>query len=219
MNRTSRPNDRWRSRAGWLASTALGLTLALAGPALADPVIAPLQGPAEAPTPPALWASDAAAPPAFSYGIHPSAQPGPGIFTLSGRARRAPEFPMLLMDWQLTDRLALTAGRELCTAAGPGAHAIYSLAEHVDLTFGFRFERRRFELAPQPGLEFGGIGVDQSAPAFATLRFGQPHAFVAVVAGAEMRGKLRIEDERGGFIAERLDQPSPFVGFAGRLRF
>jgi len=179
----------------------------------------PLQGPARPPSHPITWASAESERAAFSYVMHQAAQPGPGIFTLSGSVRRAPEFPMLLMDWQLTERLELTAGRELCTAAGPGAHAIYSLAEHLDLTLGLRFERRRFALAPQPGLDASGIGVEQSAPAFATLRVGGPYAFVALVAGAELRGKLRIEDVRGGFMAERLDAPSPFVGVAGRLRF
>ncbi len=196
--------------------TRIAAALALAMP-ISAAAVEPQQGPTEAPTPIPLWSENPA--PAFSYGIHAPTRPGPGIFTLSGRARRAPAFPMLLMDYQVTDRLAFTAGRELCTAAGPGAHAIFALADQLDLTLGFRFERRRFDLAPHPGLDFGGIGVDQSAPAFVTLRFGQPNAFIAVVAGAEMRGKLSIEDERGSFLAERLDEPSPFVGFAGRLRF
>ncbi len=203
------------SAAASALTLALALSLALPRTAQADPVHDRIVGPAVAPR---LIApeTDVAV---FSYEIDRSVQPGPGMASLTPRDGQVTPYPMALVDWQPLDRLSFTAGRQLCNSTGPSAHAIYALADHVDLTFGFRFERTRFRLTPQPGSDLGSIGVEQSAPAFATLRLGPPNAFIALVAGAELRGKLRIEDERGGFMAERLDRPSPFAGIAGRVRF
>jgi len=121
-------------------------------------------------------------------------------------------------DWQITNRFALTTGRGLGASVGPGVQAVYTIRKFLDLTLGLRFERTRFWLSEDSG-QPGGVGADESFPVFATLRLGPPYAFLAVLTGAEFRGKLRIEDENGNFIAERSYKPSPFIGFAGQLFF
>jgi hypothetical protein len=156
---------------------------------------------------------------AFSYKFSDDLRIGPGIGVVSEIERRPTIFPVLLVDWQISDRFALTTGRGLGASVGPGIQGVYSITKMWNLTLGFRFERTRFRLSPQPGQDLGGIGEDESLPVFATLRVGPPYAFLAVITGAEFRGRLRIEDQNGGRIAEAEYKPSPFIGFAGQIFF
>jgi hypothetical protein len=156
---------------------------------------------------------------AFMQRVPDDLRSGPGFGLGCACEGRSMAFPTLLADWRPIDDLAFTAGRELGSSTGPGIYTTWTFSRLSDLTLGFRFERTRFRLAPQPGFELGRMGEDQSLPAFAALRFGPAHAFVALIAGAELRGRVRIEDETGGFIAERDERPAPFVAVAGRMRF
>lgn len=155
---------------------------------------------------------------AFSYAFSKNLRLGPGVGVVSEISQRPTIFPMLLIDWQVSDRFALTTGRGLGASLGPGIQGVYSVRKHVDLTLGFRFERTRFRLSEASGLP-GGVGEDQSFPVFATFRVGPQWAFVALVTGAEFAGKLSIEDESGDFSAERRYKPSAFVGVAGQFFF
>jgi hypothetical protein len=156
---------------------------------------------------------------AFSWKFGDSLRVGPGIGVLSELERRPTIFPVILVDWQVNDRLAFTTGRGLGSSTGPGLQGVYTIRKFLDLTLGFRFERTRFRLDPQPGEDRGGIGEDESFPVFATLRWGPPFAFLAVITGAEFRGRLRVEAADGTPIAEAEYKPSAFVGFAGQIFF
>ena len=156
---------------------------------------------------------------AFSWKFGDDLRVGPGIGVLSELERRPTIFPVILLDWQVNDRFAFTTGRGLGASAGPGLQGVYTIRKFLDLTLGFRFERTRFRLAPQPGQDSGGIGEDESFPVFATLRWGPPFAFVAVVTGAEFRGRLRVEEPDGTPIAEAEYKPSAFIGIAGQIFF
>lgn len=157
----------------------------------------------------------------LSHRLPEDRRAGPGYGTDYAFGTRTSAFPTLLVDWRPTERLSLTAGRELGSSTGPGVYGTWSINRISDVTLGFRFERTRMRLAPQPGYYDvdGTTGVSQSVPAFAALRVGSPTAFVAVAAGAEMRRRLRVEDTRGGSLAERTDEPTPFVAVAGRILF
>lgn len=154
----------------------------------------------------------------LAYRFGKNLRVGPGIGVLSEIEDKPTVFPVLAIDWQVTDRFAFTTGRGLGASAGPGLFAEYEIRKLVTTSLGFRFERTRFRLAPQAGSP-GGVGEDESFPVFATLQVGPRYAFAALVTGAEFRGKLRIEDASGGFIAESEYKPSAFVGVVGQIFF
>jgi hypothetical protein len=154
----------------------------------------------------------------FSYKFGKRLRVGPGIGVLSEIEDKPTIFPVLLIDWQITDRFALTTGRGLGASGGPGLAAEFEFRKLWTTSLGFRFERNRFRLAPRAG-NAGGVGEDEGFPVFATLQVGPRYAFVALVTGAEFRGKLRIEDASGNFIAEREYKPSAFIGMTGQIFF
>ncbi len=156
---------------------------------------------------------------AFSWKFSDTLRVGPGFGGLSELERRPTLFPVILIDWQVSDRFAITTGRGLGASTGPGLQGVYTIRKFLDLTLGFRFERARFRLEPRPGQTVGGIGEDESFPVFATLRWGPQYAFLALLTGAEFRGRLRIEDPNGKRLAESAYKPSAFIGFAGQIFF
>lgn len=155
---------------------------------------------------------------AFSYKFTKDLSVGPGVGVISEIEQRPTIFPVLLIDWQIDDRFAITTGRGLGASTGPGLMGIYTVHEHIDLTLGFRFERTRFRLSQESGVP-GGIGEDESFPVFVTLRFGPRWAFIALLTGAEFRGRLSISDANGDVVAESEYKPAGFVGVAGQIFF
>ncbi len=57
---------------------------------------------------------------AVSYQLTETLYFGPGIGVMNEYQRRSTIFPVFLIDWQISDRLALTAGRGLGMRSGPG---------------------------------------------------------------------------------------------------
>lgn len=154
----------------------------------------------------------------FSYKFTDSLRVGPGIGVLSEIEDTPTVFPVLLIDWQVTERFALTTGRGLGASTGPGLVALYEFRKYWTANLGFRFERTRFRLAGDSGSP-GGVGEDEGFPVFATLQVGPRYAYLALLAGARFRGQLRLEDASGDVIAESRYKPAAFVGFAGQIFF
>ena len=153
-----------------------------------------------------------------SYGFFRHMRTGQ-LLGANGAARSAPGLSAArYTTWQVNERLTLHTGPSPGTRSGPGAQSVYAIAPGWDWAVGFRYERNRhhtFSRIDAPG----DVAATEGLPVFSTLRFGSRDAFVALIAGAEFRGKLRVEDEIGGRISVRSDRPSAFAGVAGRVSF
>ncbi len=154
---------------------------------------------------------------AWRFGPDLAIGPGIGWFTELGDGHTA--FPILLLDWNITDTLSLSTGRGFAASRGPGLTLTWKVSEQVALGLTGRYETVRFRLddsGPSPG----GIGEDRSLPVIASVAYRpSPAASVVAFAGAGFLGRLRLEDPAGDRIDETDYDPAPVVGITFRARF
>jgi len=155
----------------------------------------------------------------FSYRVSDSLTIGPGIGVLSQLEDSVNVFPILFIDWKITDRLSLKTGQGLGATQGPGLSLNYRFSEAWSFGLGGRYESLRFRL-DEKGLASGGVGEDRSIPLYlsATFRRGQ-NLQISVIGGAELNGELRIDDADGRSVAGDDYETAPFLGATVNIRF
>ena len=144
---------------------------------------------------------------------------GPGFGWFSEVGGGSTAFPIIVIDWKITDRISLTTGSGLAASQGPGLTLNYQLAEKSTLGLTGRFEQTRFALDSEAG-DAAQIGEDQSAPLLLTLEYSPwPMTSISVLAGAEFAGQLTLEDASGDSIANSEFDTAPVIGLTFSSRF
>lgn len=143
--------------------------------------------------------------------------PGIGWFTKLGGGSNV--FPIILLDWNITDTITLSTGSGLAATEGPGLTLSWEATEQVSLGLTGRYEKTRFRLddsGPAPG----GIGEDRSFPILASVQYRPwPMASLSAFAGVETFGRLRLEKSGGDRLDESDYDPAPLIGVTFRGRF
>lgn len=85
-----------------------------------------------------------------SWGLSESLSIGPGLGWFSEIDGGSSAFPILLIDWKITDKWRLNTGRGLAASQGPGLTLNYQLAERWPLGLTGRYEKTRFALGDNP---------------------------------------------------------------------
>lgn len=156
---------------------------------------------------------------AASYRVSDRLSIGPGFGVLSELENEVNWFPILAIDWALTDNLALRTGRGFAATEGPGLVLDWRPSERWSLSLGARYEKARFRLNDK-GVAMGGVGQETSVPVYlgATRSFGS-HLRLSLIAGVEFAGELRLEDANGGLLEKSRFDPAPFGGASLDLQF
>lgn len=145
--------------------------------------------------------------------------PGLGVFTEIGEDEDLNIFPILLIDWEITDRWMLSTGPTLGASQGPGLTLSYAWSDALTLGLSGRYEKQRFALndsGPAPG----GVGEDRSFPLILSANYSpNPGVALSAFAGVELGGTLTLEDTDGNTVFEEDYDPAPLFGIAARLRF
>jgi opacity protein-like surface antigen len=143
--------------------------------------------------------------------------PGMGWFSEIGGGSNA--FPILVIDWDITDKLSLSTGRGLAASQGPGLTLDYQLAKKWKLGLAGRYEKTRFALnVDAPGS--GEVGEDRSLPLVVSLDYTLwPMTSITAMIGAEFEGTLRLEDGNGSRIAQSDFDTAPIIGLSFSYRF
>ncbi len=149
----------------------------------------------------------------FSYRFSDRLRIGPGFGVTTELEESLNFFPILIVDWKVTDRLRIETGRNVGSTRGPGLLASYEISPHWTASIGFRRERLRFRLTD------GGVGEDSSFPVVAGITWGPPYAELSLFAGVEVGGELRLEDAGGNTLAESDYDPAALLGLSFRVRF
>ena len=135
---------------------------------------------------------------------------GPGIGVMSEIEDSATVFPVLIVKWKITDRLALETGRGSGAALGPGLVLRWEASDKWDLSIGARYEKLRFRLDDKR-IAPNGIGQDRAFPLFGGVSYSfSRRAQMSLLIGAELGGELRLENERGDAIAEENYETAGF---------
>jgi hypothetical protein len=155
----------------------------------------------------------------FSYRFGDRLTMGPGIGIMTQIEDSSSVFPVLIVNWKITDTLRLTTGRGVGATLGPGLALSWQPRPAWTVSLAGRYERLRFRLNDQ-GVAPKGIGDDRALPLSAgvTYRFDEK-THVALVAGLEFGGALRLEDEKGNLIAKSDHDRAGFFGLTFNLRF
>ncbi|WP_282169905.1 hypothetical protein [Ruegeria atlantica] len=128
-------------------------------------------------------------------------------------------FPALLVDWDINDRWNLNTGSGIGATQGPGLTLSYALNDTMTLGLSARSERIRFRLEEE-GLAPNGIGEDKSIPVVVSFGYNpNPGISLNVFAGAELDGRLTLDDANGTELSRQNYETAPLVGVAFRARF
>jgi len=154
----------------------------------------------------------------FSYRISDRLTIGPGIGVLR-QIEDSSVFPVLLIDWKITNDLSLQTGRGVGATLGPGIMLNWNPLPKWQFGIGGRYEKLRFRM-DKDGPVPKGIGDDRAFPLVGTItyRFTQD-AQLSLMGGVDLAGKLRLEDENGNLITEEDHDPVPVLGIGFRLRY
>ena len=143
--------------------------------------------------------------------------PGIGLFSRLEDGTRA--FPVLAIDWNITDHWSLSTGRGLASSQGPGLTLDYKLNEDWSLGFSGRYEDIEFRLDDE-GPAAGGVGRDQSIPlVFRADLKPNEKIRLAVFAGIEFAGKLKLKNALDVVVEESKYDPAPIFGGTFEFRF
>jgi len=154
----------------------------------------------------------------FAYRFSDRLTIGPGVGVVSQLEESATVFPVIIIDWKITDRLSLETGRGLGATLGPGLTLNYQANRLWNFAIGGRYEKLRFRL-DHDGTVPDGIGEDKSFPLFASCTYSfDPKTQVSLVGGIELGGELVVEDEEGNRITKESYDPGGFLGLTFRVR-
>lgn len=144
---------------------------------------------------------------------------GPGLGIVSQLEESASIFPVLIINWKITDTLSLETGRGQAATLGPGLTLNYKPTQSLRFTLGGRYEKLRFRLDKNGDIP-GGIGEESSFPLFGGCTYNlNPKTKVSLITGLELGGELKVENSQGDQIREESVDPGVFGGLSFNMRF
>ena len=154
-----------------------------------------------------------------AYRVNDRLTIGPGLGVFTELEDSASIFPILIIDWKITDSLSFETGRGFAASRGPGLQLRWNASSSWTFALGGRYEKTRFRLndsGPVPD----GIGQDRAVPLFALAEYAfSKDTVVSLLGGAEVGANLRLEDSSGDYITDTDISTAPFLGATFRMRF
>jgi len=141
---------------------------------------------------------------------------GVGVFQ---RLEKTSVFPLLLINWKLTDRWRLTNPLSAGPTGPAGLEIDYRLDGGWNIGLGAAWRTTRFRLS-EAGPVPNGIGEESGLPVFlrATRNF-RAGMSMNLYAGVVTAGQLRVEDPNGNGLREVDVDPAPLLGVTFSARF
>jgi hypothetical protein len=129
-------------------------------------------------------------------------------------------YPIIVVDWHITDRLLLSTRMTSGWANQTGAELRYELKEGVDVGVAAVFDYQRFRLSDDNTLAPGGAGTTEALPlaAFISFSVGDRISLTAFV-GANVYGRVKVTDTSRSDVWASTYDPAPMLGVQGTIRF
>lgn len=156
---------------------------------------------------------------AASYKVNDRLSIGPGVGVFSELEDGTDFFPILAVDWQITDRLKFRTGRGFGASRGPGLAFDWAANDDWSVSLGGRYEKDRFRLDDH-GAAPGGIGQATSTPIYiaVTRKLGRIGRLRGIV-GVDLNSSVRLEDAQGDLLRRTDAEEAPFAGATFDVRF
>lgn len=154
-----------------------------------------------------------------SYRFNDRLSLGPGLGAVGQLEDDPLYFPIIVVDWNITDRLLLSTGGGMAATVGPGLTLTYSMTRHWNVGVGGRYEKKRFRLAGQ-GIAANGVGEDENIPIFGYVSYVlYPGTQISGLLGMNFNGRIKADDEYGNTLYEVDYGNSAFSGITASVRF
>jgi hypothetical protein len=156
---------------------------------------------------------------AIAWRVNEDLTIGPGVGIFSRLEDGTKFFPILAIDWNISERWNLSTGRGLASSQGPGLTLNYKLNEDWSLGLSGRYEDLEFRL-DDDGPEAGGVGRDQSFPMVLRAEL-KPNRKIrlAVFAGIEFAGELKLKNADDIVVEQSEYDPAALFGGTFEFRF
>lgn len=143
--------------------------------------------------------------------------PGIGIFSRLESGTRV--FPILAIDWNITDRWNLSTGRGLASSVGPGLTLSYKLNDDWSFGVAARYESKEFRL-DDDGPVADGVGRDKSMPLVFTANLSPNKKLnLSAFLGVAFGGELRVRDSMNVTVDESDYDAALLAGVTFEYRF
>jgi hypothetical protein len=144
---------------------------------------------------------------------------GGGIGVTSQLEANAETFPIVSLDWQITDALQLQT--EGSWIQGGNATLLWGPNRAVRLSLSAGYERNRFRLDDNGfRADRNGIGEITAVPIDVGLRFEfYEGAFFDFRVGLAVAGRFRVENDHGNKLYDQQYDPSPRIGLGLTIPF
>ena len=155
----------------------------------------------------------------FSYKFSDRLTLGPGFGFLTQIEDDPSIFPIILIDWKLTDSISLTTGPATGATLGPGVELNWKVSDKLTFATGARYERLRFRLDSNSTASAGGIGQDRGIPVYGALSYQADFLRFTLLGGVSFGNELTLETPSGNEIISRDSDPAPFIGVSVGVTF
>jgi hypothetical protein len=143
---------------------------------------------------------------------------GPGLGVITEIEDNASIFPILLVEWQITDQLSLETGRGPAASRGPGLTLQWQPNALWKLAFGVRYENIRFRL-DDSGTYADGVGQNRAIPVNLALSYEpDPDLELTLLGGLAYAGELQLEDAKGELIQDSEYDAASFLGLTVKIK-
>ncbi len=156
---------------------------------------------------------------AFAYTFSENFTLGGGVGVRSQLEDDALFYPIIILDWQITDRLSFDTRLTTGWANQSGAELVYELNENLDVGIAAVFDYERFRLDDSGPLP-NGVGTTETLPL--TFYFSwEPTEDVSLTfyAGATVYGRIKATNAASQDVYADNYKPAPVIGFQGAVRF
>lgn len=153
-----------------------------------------------------------------SYRFSPELSLGFGFGASTAIEDDAQFFPLIIVDWRISERLTLSSRTASEFALRRGVELIYDFNENWEMAAGVAWERDRFRLDDE-GVAPEGVGENESTPLWVRLTYQTRPMDFSVIAGVNLGGELTLEDRDGDRVAQEDYDAAFAIGLTGRIRF
>lgn len=154
-----------------------------------------------------------------SWQLRPGLTLGPGIGVFERLEESTAVFPILVIDWDITERWNLSTGRGLAASQGPGLTLGYTVNDDWTVNLVGRYEQIDFRLDDE-GPAPGGIGRDEVFPLVLAAEWSpNPGTRLGFFVGGEFGGELELAGPSGELISRSDYDTALIAGASFSLRF
>jgi hypothetical protein len=155
----------------------------------------------------------------ISWKVSDTLKIGPGFGWKNSLGGGSTLFPVLMIEWWMTEKLSLTTGSAFAASRGPGLSLNYNLDKDWQVSLAVRDEKNRFALDNKATTR-EAFGRDKNIPVYLSVQYSpwkltELSAFVA----SRFEGTVSLEDSKRNSIARSDYDVAYAVGLTFKSRF